>query len=179
MSFGISNKIIPISLTGEVDETVHAAWLEKRQRMEHETTTERSADGVDRSTMLLLVVPGPYDVLFGRGKFTQDNVGNQRYRQIIASFRERYENALKVEKTIIAKDIVRIVEESGGRFLKQTGEGWIEASSDLARDKISHSFRNRRIVASHGWKEMGRQVQNLPLPPSQSRQTFGFTLTEL
>jgi hypothetical protein len=174
MTFGISDKIVPISLTGELDETVHAAWLEKRQRMEHET--ERSAE-VDRTTMLL--VPGPYDVLFGRGKFIQEHAGNQGYRRIIASFRERYDNALKVEKTCIAKDIVRIVEESGGRFLKQTEEGWIEASTDLARDKISHSFRNRRIVANQGWKEkMGRQVQNLP-SASQSRQTFGFTLTEL
>jgi hypothetical protein len=61
-------------------------------------------------------------------------------------FRPKYEQADKHEKTDIAKHIVNIIHESHGRFLKfEESEGcWMEVENGVAREKISHIFRNQR-----------------------------------
>jgi hypothetical protein len=172
MTFGISNEIIPVSVSGEVDRSVHMEWLKKR-RNEHQ---EEVASDTDR-----VMVPAPFDVLFGRGKLIQEHVGNQRYRKIVESYRERYEQALKVEKTYIAKEIVQIVKDSGGRFLKSANVGWTEVSTDIAREKVSHSFRNRRIATSgvnNGWKEIRLRPVQVPslswfTPKDDKRKELG------
>jgi hypothetical protein len=56
----------------------------------------------------------------------------------------RYEQSPKGEKTEIAKQVVLAIMNTGGRFLKQAEEGWAEVATDIAREKVSHSFRNRR-----------------------------------
>ena len=136
MTFGIPCRVLPVTPTGELKLESHLEWLEKRREM------ESKHDSVER-----ILVPGPYDVLVGRGRFIQDHSGNLRYRNYIEDYMERYEQAKKrIEKTDLTSEIVRLVKESSGRFLRQDGCGWVEVDDDAARDKVSHSFRNRRKV---------------------------------
>ena len=96
-----------------------------------------------------MVVPGPFDVLLGRGRLIQEHLGNLRYRQMIDEHKDQYDSASKLEKTNIAKKVVQLVQASQGRFLKRDegedgGGFWIEVDDETAREKVSHSFRNRR-----------------------------------
>ncbi|CAJ1960048.1 unnamed protein product [Cylindrotheca closterium] len=89
--------------------------------------------------------PSPGDVLFGRGK-VKEHPGNVRLHQLIEKRRSRYEVAEKWEKTVIAEEIVAIIKECSGRFLRPTvnSDGWVEVDKEIAREKVSHTFRSRR-----------------------------------
>ena len=102
-----------------------------------------------------MVVPGPFDVLLGRGRLIQEHLGNLRYRQMIDEHKDQYDSASKLEKTNIAKKVVQLVQASQGRFLKRDegedgGGFWIEVDDETAREKVSHSFRNRRLGQTGG-----------------------------
>mmetsp|Transcript_18923 Transcript_18923/g.40716 ORF Transcript_18923/g.40716 Transcript_18923/m.40716 type:complete len:137 (-) Transcript_18923:33-443(-) len=61
---------------------------------------------------------------------------------------EEYEGQNKLERGLIAEKIVRMVHESGGRFLKWNGNktagAWEEVDDNAARAKVTHFFRGIR-----------------------------------
>lgn len=136
MTFGISADILPMTPTGEHKLEAHQDYCSRLRK------SSEINDGVFR-----IVVPGTCDVLLGRGKPLQKHPGNLRYHHIVESCHGQYENAQKLEKTNLARTIVQRMKESGGRFLKHDGIGWIEIDDDAARYKVSHTFRNHRIAA--------------------------------
>ena len=85
--------------------------------------------------------------LFGRGKIAKTHTGNLRALHLCEMNYARYESALsgKYGKTEVAEMIVRIIHESGGRFLTPESNGWVEVDDDAAREKISHFFRHMRF----------------------------------
>ena len=97
------------------------------------------------STSTATLRPSEADVLFGRGRGMSKHPGNARFRKIIDQHVPQYEKAGKYEKTSIAENIVRIIKESEGRFLRlgKSGE-WEHVSDEAARNKVSHAFRARR-----------------------------------
>ena len=104
------------------------------------------------------VTPTGLDVLFGRGK-VKDHPGNQKLHMIIEKRLSRYEVAEKWEKTVTAEEVVAIIREAGGRFLRSTanGKGWVVADTEVAREKVSHTFRSRlRFKKSEKDKKMKR-----------------------
>jgi hypothetical protein len=134
MTFGVPTRILPVTSAGEYKLGNHIKWLKKRKQL------EGAIDGTDRIT-----VPGQFDVLVGRGRFIQEHAGNLHYRHVVESRMEKYEQARKrVDKTYLTGEVVTVINERAGRFLKQDGGGWIEIDADSARDKVSHSFRNLR-----------------------------------
>jgi hypothetical protein len=90
--------------------------------------------------------PSRFDVLFGKGKALREHTGNVRANHLVAMYRPKYEQADKYDKTEIAKRLVNVIHESGGRFLKfDENEGcWVTVGHGMAREKISHIFRNQR-----------------------------------
>ena len=137
-----------------------ASSIEPDNRQNHSGSTkvEETESPTEVST------PRPSDVLFGRGRTIQDHPGNIRLHALIEKNRVRYEEAPKWEKTIIAAEIVAIIKDEKGRFLKSApasfgGNGqrggarknpsWIVVDSDTARDKVSHTFRSRRTSDHH------------------------------
>ena len=85
------------------------------------------------------------DVLFGRGRGMSKHPGNARFRKLVDQHVPQYEKAGKYEKTSIAENIVNIIKQSDGRFLRlgKSGE-WESVSDEAARNKVSHAFRARR-----------------------------------
>lgn len=106
---------------------------------------ETSSDSGDSGFVRRTVTPTSLDVLFGRGK-VKEHPGNVKLHQLIEKRLSRYEVAEKWEKTVIAEEIVAIIKEPGGRFLRPrvNGDGWLEVDKEIAREKVSHTFRSRR-----------------------------------
>mgnify|MGYP005847732715 CR=1 FL=1 len=91
---------------------------------------------------------GPYDVLCGRGGATNNNAGNVRFRDIVASKQLVYLDAKKKEKRLIALDCVNEVKSLGGRFLKKDDKtgSWIEVPKAKTVTKASQALRENLDV---------------------------------
>lgn len=102
-------------------------------------TTQESTDHI-------ILHPAPFDVIMGRGRRGQRSAGNQHYRHLLVTYRSKYESANNFEKTLVAELVLKIMKERGCRFLKKSSEtpGWVEVTDEVAREKISHAFRNLR-----------------------------------
>jgi hypothetical protein len=96
-----------------------------------------------------VLVPREADILLGRGRGAQNHKGNVHYRCVVESFRHRYEKIpQKGAKTQLIREIVDCIHNKGGRFLKQDAYGrWIPVDPEVARDKVSHSFRNQKRLS--------------------------------
>ena len=73
--------------------------------------------------------------------------GNLRLAEIIDHSRSRYQTCSRRDKTIISSEIVQMIKNENGRFLKTSYEGdqrgWVEVSDEVAREKVSHGFRTK------------------------------------
>ena len=82
-------------------------------------------------------------LLLGRGGATNNHIGNKRFRSIVADHQREYLGARKKEKAVIARKIVSIIQENGGRFLKRSFESdvWVEVNDKKATEKTSQALR--------------------------------------
>ena len=88
--------------------------------------------------------PLTIDVVLGRGWHQQEHPGNLRLARIVDEHRQIYKDSRKLHKTHLNWKIVELVRESGGRFLERSpGGGWVQASDESARDKVSKCFRTQ------------------------------------
>lgn len=112
---------------------------------------------------------GTNDVLFGRGGATNNHIGNKKFRTVVAQHQAEYLGARKRDKAFIARKIVGIVRERGGRFLRRDRNNgcWSEVGERKATEKTSQALRegldvrNRRDTA--GASRSDRLVKPLPL----------------
>jgi hypothetical protein len=187
MTFGISNKLLPVNPDGAISLDNHKMWMQRRrlqeQAMLSETTQRTRATTTTSTTTTIssikqeqpppreqskrIAVPGSYDILLGRGKLIQEHTGNIRFRHLIEKNRGTYENATKNEKTFLATRIVEIVNHGGGRFLKEDPRGWTLVTDDTARDKVSHSFRNKRLISKGSG--IARKAEDLHVDSKRAR----------
>ena len=127
-TFGVPSGVFPISLDGEVSMQnildMFKIW-EKREEEEMDTGSKQ----------VRILVPGPFDVLLGRQKLAQEHQGNLRFRHIVETYREVYENnTSRWEKTNIANKIVEEVKrDHKGRFLKMYDSGWVEVDDGTGK----------------------------------------------
>lgn len=167
-SFGIPIHVMPFDERGVPCADQSRSEWEKRRRYESMMTGGNNGSGngsvgmtepsppsaASASTATALVgervtVPGPHDVLLGRGRNLQNHPGNRRFRMLIDRHLDRYDAADKQDKTILGYTIVRIVHETGGRFLRDVdGAGYVEVDDDVARPKVAHCFRSQRSAAT-------------------------------
>ena len=91
--------------------------------------------------------PTDSDVLLGRGNIGvhKSNPGNVRFQQLMDKYEDQYENEDRFGKTVVAGMIVDTIKQGNGRFLRQDETGWIVISDTVARTRVGHNFRNRRI----------------------------------
>lgn len=87
--------------------------------------------------------PADEDVLMGRGGRSNHHPGNQHYLQEKELLQASYKAASKVEKTVIAQELVNRVHAWGGRFLELDAVAgrWFQASPERARKKCSQALR--------------------------------------
>jgi len=149
-TFGIPTDCSPMQKDGSWSTMWHIEWLSIHRTREEEEEASR-VGGNETNKNDSIIVPRRFDVLFGRGKIAKTHTGNLRVFFICEMNYSRYESELtgKYGKTEMAEQIVNIIHESGGRFLKPENGGWVEVNDDAAREKISHYFRHLRSKVKH------------------------------
>ena len=100
------------------------------------STSVASAEG-DEKSRVDTIRPGKMDVILGRGKTLHQHPGNVRFRHILEMNHEEYEAAGKYAKTAIAEKILRIIHDSGGRFLQPAKQPEKSLSSNTNSKKRS------------------------------------------
>lgn len=82
------------------------------------------------------ITPTDLDVLFGRGGRT--NIHNAKFREEVSKFVDQYRQVTRLEKAIVATEVVNAVKGYGGRFLALDELGsWYEVDDTKARLKAS------------------------------------------
>lgn len=132
-TYGLHVRDFPIQSDGTISLDWHKEWIKARQYQ------EKHMDAARR-----IVLPRPFDVLFGRGSAAREHTGNLRAVHLVTMHQAEYEEANRVEKTLIARRIVDIIHKSYGRFLRWEEGGWVEVESEECHHKISHFFRHLR-----------------------------------
>jgi len=117
------------------------------------TTTTMVAGGIGcggGGTLRRIRTPTPQDVLSGRGGGINSHPGNKVFREWVRLRKEDYNLARnKKEKTVVATEVVRQVQEQNGRFLtKDTsvvggsgGHWWVEIDETKALAKTTQALR--------------------------------------
>ncbi|CAB9526619.1 Transfer protein [Seminavis robusta] len=140
MSYGIPHDLIPFTYNCKIKTKNHQEYLAMRSKAE-----EIIAQDPSTNPDTLIDLPTRSDVLLGKGKPIQFSSGNQRLMTIIDGYLDQYHNhCSKQEKTELTFEIVRMLKDSGVRFLSKDSGIWLEVSDELARGKISYMFRHQR-----------------------------------
>ncbi|KAG7345161.1 hypothetical protein IV203_032692 [Nitzschia inconspicua] len=137
-SFGIPAHQIPVNLNlGQLKIKAHQRWIDLRRMKETSVRRGTTFNGIE--------CPELNDLLFGRGRPIMRHPGNVLFRNILNSRYQEYNAApTRKEKTEIAWSIVRQLQQSKCRFLKEADGYWVEVTSDVARQKVSVGFRDIR-----------------------------------
>lgn len=149
-TFGIPTECSPMQMDGSWNVTWHNEWLathRAREETEAQTVQDDDNNATNDNNKESIIVPRKFDVLFGRGKIAKTHTGNLRALLLCEMNYSRYESPLsgKYGKTEVADQIVRMIHESGGRFLRPENGGWVEVDDTDAREKIAHFFRHMRF----------------------------------
>ena len=118
-------------------------YLRERRRIDDEWNAKEKV--FEHPTSTFALYPNQNDVLMGRGKY-REWPGNQRFSKLVALFAPRYIDADgkdRIEKTVIALDIIHRLELEGVRFLQRTEHGWAVVDDATIKDKVSHSLRTQ------------------------------------
>ena len=159
-AFGIPPKILPLSDDGQVHCIDHASFLSQLEKMESEQDVDShdisrypslydvvADENERRSELLKEVIPGPKDIILGRGKRGSRYLGNTKLRDAIGERYAVYEEGPSESRKVLARMIYLQIIHSGARFLtySEQDQGWSELDEDTAIGKILHGFRNHRI----------------------------------
>ncbi len=114
------------------------------ERRQKETKWRQRELEFEKSTSRFALHPNPNDVLMGRGKPFREWSGNMRLAKKISLHALRYSESTKerIEKTVIAMQIVNMVEnDDGGRFIQRKLDGWEVVDDAVAKEKVSQALR--------------------------------------
>lgn len=113
-----------------------------------------------------VTVPGHLDVLLGRGRRCQEHVGNMRLRNLVEDCKPVYDNATRKEKTLISQELVESIKKNANHFLKDEDVGWVEVDDQVARLKVSHTFRDiiKDSLKRAGGDTSGKRLREPELP---------------
>ena len=83
------------------------------------------------------------DVLCGRGGGTNSTMGNRHYRALVRDFQPTYLIALRRDKPLMARSVVLIIRNRGGRFLRRDEKDGrlYEVGDEKAEAKTSQALR--------------------------------------
>jgi len=138
-SYGIPVDLTPITDSGNIKTTHLKQWLRLRKIIEVGMTP----DGIKTETLSIIECPGSNDVIFRPGTSMLCHPGNVVFRGLIESKQNRT-TVKRAEKEEVALEIIREVEEMGGRFLMWDNIGWWSKLNDvsLISTKIAISYRD-------------------------------------
>jgi hypothetical protein len=116
-----------------------------------------STDGGNPSNLQVIVKLETNDVMMGRGSCASRNVGNVRFRELIAKRKQEYLRAGRnCTKQMIAMEIVAEITRRKGRFVRQAKpeesqalgipngtEAWVLADNAVVLEKVKQALRDK------------------------------------
>jgi hypothetical protein len=108
------------------------------------------------------IEPGPLDILWGRNRIAQQNLGNQRFRAIIVlSFVHYGAASTRALKSKLVKSVMEDLMSVGARFIKYENGDWsIIDEERVICDKIGHALRAHSAVHHHMIVQAERFMRN-------------------
>ena len=87
----------------------------------------------------------PRDVLFGRGSGANDYIGNKYFRWIVEQRKDEYQRSSRRQKQQIARQILQVVQDEGGRFLQKMAgmDLFEEVAEPKVISKCLHALREK------------------------------------
>lgn len=145
-TFGIPTEDIVFQEDGALDATTHNEFLTMLKAQEDaETETKAIVGESEADQEKRIIVPGRFDVLFGRSRMAREHTGTKRALHIVEMEFDTYERLGKYQKAEVSDRIISIIHQSGGNFLRQNDKGaWVLAEDRDVRNKIGHWFRHTR-----------------------------------
>ena len=165
-SFGIPLDVIPFTGSYKIKTKNHKEYLSMRVQRD-DILAGRSATDAQ-----LIDLPSRKDVLLGKGKPNQFSSGNQRLLSIMDGYLDQYHGCKsREEKTALTCRVVDMLKANGVRFLSKESGIWMEVPYDIARERVSHTFRNLRQNKANKRTSDGtaEKVQNLPGVPMKPK----------
>ena len=104
--------------------------------------------------------PEEADVLFGRGRCRKHHPGNKLMHELVNGNRREYQSLGRDEKTDLTWVVLRKIQETGGRFLRKQDGKWFVVEDEVARQKVSHLMRDRRLARAMGI-DMGEESNSI------------------
>jgi hypothetical protein len=144
MAFGIAADQLPVTSTGTIKTKNHSQWIKFVKEKEKAEKQGIKFDAIE--------YPGVTDALFSLGRHTWNHPGYAMFRGLLESYHDRHSSATSLEeKQAITWEVVKEVENKGGRFLTRDLRGWWIEIKDrsVIRGKVGLAFRNhnKRVVA--------------------------------
>ena len=138
-SYGIPVDLTPITDSGNIKTTHLKQWMRLRKIIEVGMTP----DGTKTNKISIIECPRSNDVIFRPGTSMLCHPGNVVFRGLIESKQDRI-TVKRAEKEEVALEIIREVENTGGRFLIWDNGGWWSELKDvgLISTKIAISYRD-------------------------------------
>jgi len=183
MTFGISEKGLPMTYEGEIKNAYHQKWLARQRAKEQAIRLGTWKGGID--------LPIPHDILLGRGRTFQDFSGNVRMRHAVVARLETYIESNKAGKQECFNQIFNEIKNKRGRFLTRRPDGfWEEVTEEVAKSKIAVAFRttlsshkisaanrgNPKLEEKHPSPPVNKRMKmDVPIPHDQPCFSFGLT----
>jgi len=135
----------------------------QRYQLEVPTAITDIASNNESKSLPNTYVPSDYDVVCGRGKGNYKRPGNKQLHDIIQQYLHTYSEAkTKLDKTLVLDDIIdRVRAQNNGtaRFVKfDPITGWVEISSEQAREKVGHAIRQVLMSSNHNKKNGAKKI---------------------
>ena len=192
MSYGIPVELMNIDSDGNIKQEYVDIWIqrqreeEKRQQQKqlienislddnNPASSDAATNGSSGPTNSSVndneieLIATNKDILLGRGVPIQSHPGNVKLAQMIEERWSQYNEATKLDKTAMAWDIVRIIQDNGGRFLERDKSDigkWTITSDDTARYKVAYGFRSHMKAIRN---QMRRQLASNNVPSNNKR----------
>jgi len=172
-TYGIPVFVIPLTEDGETTVAQNKEIWE--QRRVYERRIEKSEE-----TTKVFQIPGRFDILLGRGRGYHNHVGNVKLRNLILDLKPQYNSSSKSEKKPLTENVVHTIKKMPARFLKLEAAGWVEVDDEEARLKVSHTFRNLKLVnkAQKSETRPKKQMDDIVEEPSTKKRQKDETSTK-
>ena len=150
--------IVPDQMpTSSDDTTAYAALLTQRKELESQRRSDRSLTNERQPESVCM--PGPFDVISGRGRSLMSHQGNKVLRNLVEEHLGAYQEASRQDKKVVSSQVVKLIKKKG-RFLKEHLHGWVEIDEVASRLKVSHAFRDFRASSKKG-EAAAQRVSNM------------------
>lgn len=152
---------------------------------------ERRTDAKTCKMMPEDFVPGPYEVLIGRGRRCTSHWGNQRFRKMVLDELPAYTAVTdcKRSKSVIIGRILGNIQQhspNAGFVKKDVGTGrWLSLTAAASRVAIAQAFRDAladTYRSSKHSKQVKRKIERTVLrqkPQAQEGTVFAFDMVDL